>query len=132
VTACRFALDREMMELEPYPHELITVAELVPVPLSHPIAVRLWLRGELRLLWAVLEDGIECYLHHGAHPSAGRRKLFQEAKAWIDATEGEDLCSFTGLCRVFQIDPSYLRRGLRRRLQEIRQHQMRVPHTQVA
>jgi len=108
------------MELEPSPHDLITVAELVLVPLSEPIALWLRLRGELRLLWAVLEDGIECYLHYGAHPSAGRRKLFQEAKEWIDATEGEDLCSFTGLCGVFQIDPSYLRRGLRRRLPAIR------------
>ena len=120
------------MELEPYPHELITVADLVPVPLSEPIAVRQRLSGELRLLWAVLEDGIESYLRYGAHPSAERRKLFQEAKEWIDATDGEDLCSFTGLCGAFQIDPSYLRRGLRRRLRAIRQHQMRVPHTQAA
>jgi hypothetical protein len=108
------------MELELYPHDLIPLADLVPVPLSEPIAVRQRLSGELRLLWAVLADGIECYLRSGAHPSAGRRKLFQEAKAWIESTEGEELCSFMGLCGALEIDPSYLRRGLRRRLPAIR------------
>ena len=62
--------------------------------------------GECRLLWAVLEDGIECYLRYADHPSAVMRELFQEAKDWIEATGGEDLCSFSGICGAFQIDPS--------------------------
>ncbi len=115
------------MELQDEAQELITLADLVPVPLSDPIAVRLRMSGELRLLWAVLEDGIECYLRYADHPSAAMRELFQEAKDWIEATEGEDLCSFSGLCGAFQIDPSYLRRGLQRRLQDLRQHQTPVP-----
>ena len=113
------------MELQDEAQELITLADLVPVPLSDPIAVRLRMSGELRLLWAVLEDGIECYLRYADHPSAALRDLFQEAKDWIEATEGEDLCSFSGICGAFQIDPDYLRRGLRRRVQDIREHQRR-------
>ena len=120
------------MELQDESQELITLADLVPVPLSDPIAVRLRMSGECRLLWAVLEDGIECYLRYGDHPSAVMRELFQEANDWIEATEGEDLCSFSGICGAFQIDPDYLRRGLRRRLRETREHQMRVLLQQAA
>ena len=120
------------MELQDESQELITLADLIPLQLSDPIAVRLRMSGELRLLWAVLEDGIECYLRYADHPSAAMRDLFQEAKDWIEATEGEDLCSFSGICGAFQIDPSYLRRGLQRRLREIREHQTRVLLNQAA
>ena len=115
------------MELQDEVQERITLADLVPLQLSEPIAARLRMSGECRLLWAVLEDGIECYLRYADHPSAVMRELFQEAKGWIEATEGEDLCSFSGICGAFQIDPDYLRRGLRRRLQDIREHQTRGP-----
>ena len=114
------------MELQDEPQDFITLADLVPVPLSDPIAVRLRMSGECRLLWAVLEDGIGCYLRYVDHPSAAMRELFQEAKDWIEAQEGEGLCSFSGICSAFQIDPDYLRRGLRRRLREIREHQTLV------
>jgi len=120
------------MELQDESQELITLADLVPVPLSDPIAVRLRMSGECRLLWAVLEDGIECYLRYGDHPSAAMRELFQEANDWIEATEGEDLCSFSGICGAFQLDPDYLRRGLQCRLRDIRTHQTRGPLKQAA
>ena len=120
------------MELQDESQELITLADLVPVPLSDPIAVRLRMNGEFRLLWAVLEDGIACYLRYGDHPSSAMRELFQEANDWIEAKEGEDLCSFTGICGAFQIDPDYLRRGLRRRLRENREHQTRGSLQQAA
>ena len=120
------------MELQDEAPELITLADLIPLQLSDPIAVRLRMSGECRLLWAVLEDGIACYLRYGDHPSAVMRDLFQEANDWIEAKEGEDLCSFIGICGAFQIDPSYLRRGLRRRLREIREHQTRGPLKQAA
>ncbi len=120
------------MELQDEAQELITLADLVPVPLSDPIAVRLRMSGECRLLWAVLEDGITCYLRYADHPSLAMRELFQEAQEWIEATEREDLCSFRGICGAFQLDPDSLRRGLRRRLGEIRAHQALVPLKQAA
>ena len=53
------------MELHDESQDLITLADLIPVQLSDPIAVRLRMSGEFRLLWAVLEDAIECYLRRG-------------------------------------------------------------------
>lgn len=120
------------MELQDESQDLITLADLVPVRLSDPIAVRLRMKGEFRLLWAVLADGIACYLRSGDQPSAMMRELFQEANDWIEATEGDGLCSFIGICGAFQIDPDYLRRGLRRRLRETRAHQTLVPLKQAA
>jgi hypothetical protein len=115
------------MELQDEAQELITLADLVPVPLSEPIAVRLRMSGACRLLWAVLEDGIECYLRYADHPSAVLRDLFQEAKDWIEAQEEDDLCSFVGICGALQIDPDYLRQGLRRRVQDIPEYHPLVP-----
>ena len=116
------------MERHDQSQDLITLADLVPIPLSDPIAIRLRMSGQCRLLWAVLEDGIACYLRYGAHPSSAKRKLFQEARDWIETKEGEGLCSFSGICGAFQLDPDYLRR----RLREIRGHQTRILLKQAA
>jgi hypothetical protein len=116
------------MELQDELAELILSADLIPVPLSDPIAVRRRMSGACRLLWAVLADGITCYLRYADHPSAARRKLFQEANDWLEATEREDLCSFSGLCGAFQLDPDYLRR----RLRDLRAHQTRILLKQAA
>ena len=116
------------MELLDESQELITLADLIPVPLSEPIAARLRTSGECRLLWAVLEDGIACYLRYADHPSAAKRKLFQAARAWIEATEGEGLCSFSGICGAFQLEPDYLRR----RLRDLRGHRAPGPLKQAA
>jgi len=116
------------MELQDELEELITLADLVPVRHSDPIAVRLRMSGACRLLWAVLADGIACYLCYGDHPSSAMRKLFQEARDWIEATEGDGLCSFSGICGAFQLDPDYLRR----RLRDLRAHQTQVPLKQAA
>ena len=116
------------MELQDELEELIISADLVPIPLSEPIAVRLRRSGACRLWWAVLADGITCYLRYADHPSSAKRKLFQEANDWLEAIEREDLCSFRGICEAFQLDPDYLRR----RVRDHRAHQTRILLEQAA
>jgi hypothetical protein len=94
--------------------ETITLSDLLPVENYNPVTVRAESSGEYRLLWAVLEDAVYCYLHYVGHPSVTMQTLFREAVEWIESDEEEWLCSFISICRAFQIDPSYLRRGLRR------------------
>jgi len=96
--------------------ESISLAELIPVQYSDPVAVRIQSSGEYRLLWAILEDSIDCYFRYADLPSITAQEQFREAEAWIESSEEEWLCSFNSICRHFQIDPGYLRRGLRERL----------------
>ena len=100
--------------------EIISLADLVPIQENDPVSARMRMSGEFRLLWTVLEDGVDSYLRYATHPSPAMQELFREAEQWIESEDDEWLCSFVSLCRAFQIDPTYLRRGLRQRLQEIR------------
>lgn len=100
-------------------HESFSLGDLVPVNDSNPISARVRMSGEFRLMWAVFEDGLDSYLRYANHPSHHMQERFREAKTWIESDEDKWLFSFISICQVFQIDPSYLRNGLRRRLAEV-------------
>lgn len=108
-----------IVEPEEHEQEQVSLADLIPVQYSDPVAVRIQMSGEYRLLWAVLEDAIDCYFRYAKAASAEGQELFREAAEWIESEEEEWLCSFKGICAAFRIDPEQLRRGLRRRLQEM-------------
>jgi len=105
-----------MMEHEEGQQESISLAEIIPVQYSDPVAVRIQSSGEYRLLWAILEDAIDCYFRYADSPSENAQAQFREAEEWIDSPEEEWPCSFNNICVHFQIDPDYFRRGLRERL----------------
>jgi len=69
---------------------------------------------EHRLLWAVLQDGLETYMKYSTATSRHGRRLFQEAEEWIMQDESPWLCSFVNICQILDLDPGYLRRGLHR------------------
>jgi len=119
-----------MVELEEQEQERISLADLIPVQYSDPVAVRIQISGEHRLLWAILEDAIDCYLRYAAQSSAEAQQMYREAAEWIDSDEEEWLCSFNSICAAFRIDPQYLRQGLHYRLQEtLKGRQVaRLPH----
>ena len=96
--------------------ESISLAEIIPVQYSDPVAVRIQSSGEYRLLWAILEDAIDCYFRYADSPSVNAQEQFREAEEWIDSPEEEWPCSFNSICLHFQIHPDYFRRGLRERL----------------
>lgn len=116
-----------MLEQEESRVESISLAEVIPVQYSDPVAVRIQASGEYRLLWAVLEDAIDCYFRYAGQSSAHAQQQFREAEEWIESKEEEWLCSFIGICRAFQIEPDYLRRGLRSRWQAMREGRTVAP-----
>ena len=62
---------------------------------------------------AVLDDVIECFQKYaGARDGKGGR-LFREAEEWILERDSEWLFSFDNICDVLNLDPSYIRRGLK-------------------
>lgn len=100
--------------------EKISMSDLMPVQDNDPVAARLRTSGECQLLWAILEDAMECYLHYVNNPSENAQQQFREAEEWLDSDEEEWLCSFISICRAFQIEPDYLRKRLHERVEVLR------------
>jgi len=69
---------------------------------------------EMKLMFAVLTNAIECMQKYAGAESRRCRKIFQEAEAWIFSGKAQALYSFEYVCEALQLDPSYLRKGLMR------------------
>ena len=68
---------------------------------------------EYRLIVAVLEDAIECYQKHLLARDAKARQLFEETEEWIESDDRRWPYSFVSICDILNINPDYVRQGLR-------------------
>ena len=71
------------------------------------------LEPERTLLLAVLEDGIRCFQENLFAVNGKRRTLFDEAKEWLFSDDANWFCSFVSICTMLNLEPNYIRRGLR-------------------
>ena len=71
------------------------------------------LEPERTLLLAILEDGVRCYQENLFVVGGKRRALFEEAKEWLFSDDAMWFCSFVSICTMLNLDPDYIRRGLR-------------------
>jgi hypothetical protein len=85
----------------------------VYVPPPH-VLEQIRTQPECRLLWAVLQDGMETYMKYADATSRRGQRLFAEAEQWIAEEDPTRLCSFASICYVLELDPGYLRAGLLR------------------
>ena len=83
------------------------------VPPPH-VVEQIHKQPECRLLWAVLQDAMETYMKYAGATNRRGRRLFAEVAQWIGEEDPTRLCSFVSICHVLELDPSYLRAGLRR------------------
>jgi hypothetical protein len=67
---------------------------------------------EAKLMYAVLEDAINCFRKRWAPKVKNGQRLAQEAAAWVFSDDLDWPFSFLNVCTVLGIDPDYLRRGL--------------------
>lgn len=72
-----------------------------------------YLLPEMRLIWAVLADAIECFQKYLGAKGRREQRIFRETEAWIDSRDLRSPYSFEQICALLQLDPEYLRRGLR-------------------
>jgi hypothetical protein len=71
--------------------------------------------GECRLILAVLEDAIQCYLNYWNEPhDIKKRRCAWEANQWIDSPSRTGLFAYENVCLLLEIEPERLRRELRR------------------
>ena len=71
------------------------------------------LEPERILLLAILEDGVRCYQENLLASGGKRRGLFEEAKEWLFSDDASWFCSFVSICTLLNLEPNYIRRGLR-------------------
>src|SRR5574340_891885 len=77
-------------------------------------------RGEGQLLIAILEDAVHCYQKYLLARTRQDRRLFHEAEEWLMCPETtlreheRPVVSFEYICSVLDLDPGFLRAGLRR------------------
>lgn len=67
---------------------------------------------EKKLMIAVLEDAITCYLNHLCSKSISGKSQFEEAEKWFFHEHDDRLFSFINICLTIGLDPGYIRRGL--------------------
>lgn len=70
------------------------------------------LTGELKLMFAVLEDAIHCYLHYMNAKTRQRRILFYEVRDWMNSNQRQGLFAYDTLCEALGIDGGRLRKML--------------------
>jgi hypothetical protein len=93
---------------------------LLPVQYNEIMRRRSVLEGEHKLMVAVLEDAVECYLKHMNAKSRRRRLLFYEVQNWMNAKNRVGLFSYQTLCEMLGIDAKALKAALESRLKESR------------
>jgi hypothetical protein len=71
------------------------------------------LEPEQRLVFAVLEDGIHAFQDNFGAAHSKKRRLFEDAKAWIFTDDNDWIFAFSSICLLLNLDPDYVRRGLR-------------------
>ena len=72
------------------------------------------LEPEEKLMLAVLEDGVACFLKYLRAENRTGKTLFRDAEEWIWAENSDWLFSFENICEALGLSPTYVRRGLLR------------------
>lgn len=68
---------------------------------------------ENRLMLAVLEEALVTFQRGLNSPVPERRKRFFEVDRWVAERDSDWPFSFENICQTLQIDPDYIRAGLR-------------------
>ena len=71
------------------------------------------LEPEKKLMLAVLEDAVMCFQDNLLTRDKKKRQLFNEAELWIFEERSDRLFAFANVCQELNLDPHYVRNGLR-------------------
>ena len=73
---------------------------------------------ELGLHRAILFDAVVCASRHYSSASSSQRAEARSALRWIESNDETYFLSFVPLCHRFQLNPSWIRRLVRRAIRE--------------
>ena len=85
---------------------------ILPTQFFQSLRTKCQFNGERRLMIAVLEDAVNCFMKqlHATEPNA--RQLFLEAQEWITADDRTWFFAFENVCDTLDLNPDYVREGL--------------------
>ncbi|MGH9645921.1 MAG: hypothetical protein ACRD4E_03810 [Bryobacteraceae bacterium] len=86
---------------------------LLPIQYFEAMRRKHLLEGEKRLILSVLEDAVECFMKCIESPTNKGQRLFRDADEWIALEDKRWVFSFDNVCDMLDINPDYMRRGLR-------------------
>jgi len=69
---------------------------------------------EKMLMYAVLEDAVTRFQKFASSSNAHGRTAFREAEEWLMREKSNWLFSFEQICQSLNLEPDYIREGLRR------------------
>jgi transposase-like protein len=116
VEAMRVEQGAKMQEKETLDEKLPGLFEpdtLLPIQYFEAMRRKHLLEGEKRLILSVLEDAIECFMKCIDSPTNKGQRLFREADEWIFLEDKRWVFSFDNVADMLDINPEYMRRGLR-------------------
>jgi hypothetical protein len=87
---------------------------LLPIQYFEAMRKKHLLEGEKRLILSVLEDAIECFMKCIDSATNKGQRLFREADEWISHEDKRWVFSFDNVCDMLDINPEYMRVGLRK------------------
>ncbi len=112
----RIAEGGKMQEKETLDERLPGLFEpdtLLPIQYFEAMRKKHLLEGEKRLILSVLEDAVECFMKCIDSPTNKGQRLFRDADEWINLEDKYWVFSFDNVCEMLDINPDYMRRGLR-------------------
>lgn len=98
--------------------EALTPAAVLPEQFHSSPRQYPYVRGEVALMQAVLEDAIECFQKQFGTPRFRDYRIAKEAEQWFFTDDYQWPFSFVNICSVLGIDPEYIRRGLNKQKAE--------------
>jgi hypothetical protein len=107
----------KMQEKETLDERLPSMFEpdtLLPIQYFEAMRKKHLLEGEKRLILSVLEDAVECFMKCIEASTNKGQRLFREADEWINHEDKRWVFSFDNVCDMLDINPAYMRVGLRR------------------
>jgi len=87
---------------------------LLPIQYFEAMRRKHLLEGEKRLILSVLEDAVECFMKCIDSSTNKGQRLFRDADEWIALEDKRWVFSFDNVCDMLDINPEYMRNGLRR------------------
>ena len=73
---------------------------------------------EIKLIAAMLEDAIDCYLKYCSAKTRRGKRIFTESAQWIFDRDEDWLFGFENICEMLKLNPDYIRRVLNQLAQQ--------------